>query len=65
MQWSGWIYFGGTVALFIAFVVAVVYYFSPKRKSKVEEPKFRMLQDDDEPTGKNQADKSQKNEKEQ
>ena len=48
MEWSGWIYFGGTVALFIAFLVAVVYYFSPKRKAKVEDPKYRMLEDDDE-----------------
>ena len=47
MQWNGWIYFCGTVALFIAFVVAVVYYFSPKRKANVESPKFRMLDDDD------------------
>ena len=50
MQWSGWIYFGMTVLLFIAFIVAVVYYYSPKIKTRVEEPKFRMLDDDDENT---------------
>ena len=55
MQWSGWIYFGGTVALFIAFIVAVIYYFSPKRKAKVEDPKYRMLDDDDEVASKKDA----------
>jgi|GEM_PF-858722 len=48
MQWSGWINFGYTVALFVAFIVAVVYYYNPKRKSVVEEPKFRMMAEDDE-----------------
>ena len=51
MQWSGWINFGATVALFVAFIVAVVYYYNPGRKTKVEEPKFRMLDDDDEDKG--------------
>lgn len=50
MQWSGWINFGITVALFLAFVVAVAYYYSPKRKTKVEEPKYKMLDDDDQVT---------------
>lgn len=62
MQWSGWIYFGGTVALFIAFVVAVVYYFSPKRKAKVEGPKYRMLEDD-EVTSKKQTDTEERSKK--
>lgn len=47
MQWSGWINFGFTVALFIAFIVAVVHYYNPKIKTKVEEPKYRMLDDED------------------
>ena len=63
MQWSGWIYFGGTVALFIAFVVAVVYYFSPKRKAKVEDPKYRMLEDDDEVEEKNDKKTAQRSDK--
>ncbi|MBI5068304.1 MAG: cbb3-type cytochrome c oxidase subunit 3 [Deltaproteobacteria bacterium] len=28
---------------------AIAYYFSAKRKAKVEEAKYKMLQDDDEP----------------
>lgn len=52
MKWSGWIDFGVTVALFLAFVVAVAYYFSPKRKANVEDPKYRMLEDDDELPGR-------------
>ena len=50
MQWSGWINFGITVALFSAFIVAVVHYYNPKMKKKVEEPKYRMLDDDDDVT---------------
>lgn len=50
MQWSGWINFGITVGLFLAFVVAVAYYYSPNRKTKVEEPKYKMLDDDDQET---------------
>ncbi len=48
MQWSGWIYFGFTVAMFVAFIVAVRYCYNPKRKTKIEEPKFRMLDDEEE-----------------
>ena len=59
MQWNGWIYFGGTVALFIAFVMAIIYYFNPKRKSKVEEAKYRMLEDDDEVPAAKDAKKEQ------
>jgi len=55
MQWSGWIYFGMTVVLFIAFIVAVVYYYSPKIKNEVEEPKFRMMDDDDKGTVHNDS----------
>jgi cbb3-type cytochrome oxidase subunit 3 len=50
MQWSGWINFGITTALFIAFIVAIVYYYNPKMKTRVEGPKYRMLEDDDEAT---------------
>ena len=44
-----------TVVLFIAFIVAVVYYYSPKIKNEVEEPKFRMMDDDDKGTVHNDS----------
>ena len=47
MQWSGWIYFGFTVALFIAFIVVVIYYYNPKKKEKMERPKYTMFDDDE------------------
>lgn len=47
MQWSGWIHFGITIALFIAFIVIVIYYYNPKKKEKVERPKYKMLDDDE------------------
>ncbi|MFN3479600.1 MAG: cbb3-type cytochrome c oxidase subunit 3 [Thermodesulfovibrionales bacterium] len=48
MLWSGWIFFGFTIALFIAFVVVVIHYYNPKRKEKIEKPKYRLFDDDDE-----------------
>lgn len=47
MQWSGWIYFGFTVALFIVFIMVVIYYYNPKKKEKIEKPKYEMLDDDE------------------
>lgn len=47
MQWSGWIYFGFTIALFVAFIVVVIYYYNPKKKEKMEKPKYTMFDDDD------------------
>lgn len=47
MQWSGWINFGITIALFIVFIVVVIYYYNPKRKEKIEKPKYRMFDDDE------------------
>ncbi|MFZ6008283.1 MAG: CcoQ/FixQ family Cbb3-type cytochrome c oxidase assembly chaperone [Nitrospirota bacterium] len=47
MQWSGWIYFGFTVALFIVFIVVVIYYYNPKKKEKIEKPKYKMFDDDE------------------
>lgn len=46
MQWSGWIYFGFTIALFIAFIVIVIYYYNPKKKEKIERPKYKMFDDE-------------------
>ena len=48
---NGWMNFGITFALCAVLVVLVVHYYRPKRKEdadKVENPKYRMLEDDDE-----------------
>jgi len=36
-------------ALVIAFIIVLVYYFSPKRKDHVEAAKYEMLNDYDQP----------------
>ena len=36
-----------TLILAIVFVGIIVYYYNPKRKSEVEEPKHRMLRNDE------------------
>lgn len=46
-MWSGWIYFGFTIAIFIAFIVVVIYYYNPKKKEKIEKPKYKMFDDDE------------------
>jgi cbb3-type cytochrome oxidase subunit 3 len=38
--------FGGLLVIFL--VIAFVYYFSPKRKESIEQPKFTILEEDDE-----------------
>ncbi len=40
-------YFFFTVILVIVFLGIIIYYYSPKRKGKVEEPKYRMLKEDE------------------
>ena len=45
---SAWVYLGFTVALFLVFIGLVLFYYAPKRKSRVESPKYTIL-DDDEP----------------
>ena len=62
-MWNGWINFAMTALSFAAFVVAFIYYFNPKRKKSVEEPKFRMLDDDDEAKPKKDGHQDQKDEK--
>jgi cbb3-type cytochrome oxidase subunit 3 len=37
------------LALVIAFIVVIVYYYTPKRKGDVEAAKYAMLNDYDEP----------------
>lgn len=45
-SFAGWAYFAFTILLFLVFVGIVIYYFAPKRKDKVEKPKYRMFDDD-------------------
>lgn len=46
MAWKAWIYFGFTIVLACAFIGVVIYYYRTERKANVEEPKYRMLDDD-------------------
>ncbi len=41
-------YFIFGLALVVLFIVIIVHYYSRKRHSKVEQAKYRMLDDDDE-----------------
>lgn len=43
---GAWIYFAFTLLLTGILIGIMVYYFQGKRKKKVEEPKYRMLDDD-------------------
>jgi cbb3-type cytochrome oxidase subunit 3 len=45
---SIWTYLGFTVLLGVVFIGIIIYYYSPGRKKKVENPKYRMLDDDEE-----------------
>jgi cbb3-type cytochrome oxidase subunit 3 len=47
MEWSLWAYFGFTLVLGIIFLGIIIYYYTPKRMRKIEEPKYRMLKDDE------------------
>lgn len=44
-----WIYILYGILLVASFVWVLVYFFNPKRKDKIEESKYQMLEDDDEP----------------
>ncbi len=46
MAWKVWLYFGFTILLAGVFVGVVIYYFRASRKASVEEPKYRMLNED-------------------
>ena len=46
MSCSGLAYVLFTVLLAIVFGGIIFYYFNPKRKKQIEEPKHRMLDDD-------------------
>lgn len=46
MDWEVWAYFIFTVTLVVVFVGIIIHYYRPGRKKRVEEPKYRMLDDD-------------------
>ena len=46
MTWRAWLYFGFTTVLVVVLMGITVYYFRDKRKKTVEEPKYRMLDED-------------------
>lgn len=43
---KAWLYFGFTALLALVFAGVVVYFFRRKRRERIEEPKYRMLDDD-------------------
>lgn len=46
MSFNAWLYFGFTAILTIVLAGIMVYYFRNRRKERIEEPKYRMLDDD-------------------
>jgi cbb3-type cytochrome oxidase subunit 3 len=46
MNFSGTAYLLFTMTLAIVLAGIMIYYYNPKRKERVEEPKHRMLDDD-------------------
>ncbi len=46
MDWASLVYLGITAGLFFIFAAIVVRTYSRKRKTRLEEPKHRMLEDD-------------------
>jgi cbb3-type cytochrome oxidase subunit 3 len=46
MNWKAWLYFGFSFLLVFIFIGVVIYYFRASRKAHVEEPKYRMLDDE-------------------
>ncbi len=46
MAMKEFIYYGFTIVLVCVFIGIVIYFYRPKRKAKVEQPKYRMLDDD-------------------
>jgi len=43
---SGTLYLLLGLSLVVALVITIIFYYSKKRHKKVEEPKYRMLDDD-------------------
>lgn len=48
MDWASIYYLGVTIGLFLIFAVIVARTYSKKHKARGEEPKYRMMDDDDE-----------------
>ena len=48
MELKAWLYFGFTSLLALIFLFIIIYYYRGKRKKRVERPKYRMLDEDDE-----------------
>jgi cbb3-type cytochrome oxidase subunit 3 len=46
MTWKAYLYLGFTILLTVVLMGIMVYYYRGKRKKKVEEPKYRMLDED-------------------
>lgn len=47
MEKQAWAYFLFGLALVVLFVIIIAHYYSDKRKGKIEEAKYKMLDDDD------------------
>lgn len=47
MEKQAWAYFLFGLALVVLFVIIIAHYYSAKRRSKVEEAKYTMLDDDE------------------
>ncbi len=48
MGWKAWLYLGFTALLAVVLAGIMIYYFRERRKERVELPKYRMLDDEDE-----------------
>jgi cbb3-type cytochrome oxidase subunit 3 len=47
MEKQAWAYFLFGLALVVLFVIIIAYYYSRKRHEKVEDAKYKMLDDDE------------------
>ncbi|NOX20176.1 MAG: cbb3-type cytochrome c oxidase subunit 3 [Nitrospirae bacterium] len=47
MDWNAWSYLIFGTTLVVTFLWIIVHFYRPKRKNKVEEPKYKMLDDED------------------
>ena len=46
MDWKALFYYGFSIVLVCAFIGVVIHFYRADRKAKVEEPKYRMLDED-------------------
>lgn len=47
MEKQAWAYFLFGLALVVLFVIIIAHYYSSKRRTRVEEAKYTMLEDDE------------------